>query len=57
MKTSPDWVLNKEEISTGVWRVSTKHRLGSIIEKDGDDLDNLIKEIAKLSAEIFGSIV
>jgi hypothetical protein len=48
--TLPDWTLQLDEVSAGVYRLTAKHALGSRIDLTGTDTEELLKQ-AKTSAE------
>jgi hypothetical protein len=48
--TLPDWTIQLDEVSAGVYRLIAKHPLGSSIDLTGTDPEELLKQ-AKTSAE------
>ena len=43
------WKKTIEEVSNSVWKVTLTHELGPAVEKTGDDLEQMEKEL-KISA-------
>ena len=43
----PDWRFVLNEVSAGVYRITVKHKFGSLIELTGIDPDGLVDEATK----------
>jgi hypothetical protein len=46
----PNWAIDIDEVSAGVYRVVAKHSLGPTIDQIGTDPEELLKQVTK-SAE------